>query len=356
MTARVAASESALLSIARALVRQLSADAVAPLLRHAQKVEQLRPTAMRLLKSTLARGVVLELNRRGGWRPMRHLRHGQPVAGRLWERHPALTLHFSPAAFELCRWLAVAPLANARFPALERKSALTVADEVLVYLAADLLVRAGLAHQLMEAPIFRDSPLVWLAFFPLFADVKSVAVPSFSPFLVGDGAVVLEALQWALARNWVAAERDRRQLFSCAAIDRRAAVEEAVLSRFLTEAIAVGRRDLADFVVEAAGVLLARPLSGADWLGPVDRAASLRDRASARRASGVFLRHLATLEREAAMARQTAFFEDDYPAAQAFAARWEVVGDEGASRARAILQDLEAIDFDARHTHPEPAA
>jgi hypothetical protein len=53
------------------------------------------------------------------------------------------------------------------------------------------------------------------------------------------------------------------------------------------------------------------------------------------------------LRRWVVEARNTAFFEDDYQAAQAFAGQWEQLGDNTFAKGEGILRELESMDFDA---------
>jgi hypothetical protein len=346
MIVRVAASESALLAVARALVGEVSADGVARVLRQELPVDQLRRTSMRLLKATLARGVVLELARRGGWRARRYLKGGVPVTGRIWEVRDPPELRFTCVSFEVCRWLASAPLVNSHVRALHVEGSPSLADEVVLYLAADLLERTGLSRAMLCAPVFAQSPLVWLG----FADVlhlRHAAAPSTTALATGDGAIVVEALADHLARRWAHIESGRRSLAECESIQRLCSAEEAVLSDFLIRCSAADRRDLTGFLMEAGRQVLHEAPQARLWCPSLDLSASLRDRAAARRATGVFLRQLTTLRRWVEEARNTAFFEDDYQAAQAFAGQWEQLGDNTFAKGEGILRELESMDFDA---------
>ena len=190
----MAASEADLLTIARALVGQIGADVVSPLLwkhrepyQHDEKGEpkssgseakerpkrsrkkrpcaprdkKIGPTAMEVLKRTLALGVVLELCRRGGWKTRSHARSGDVVTGRFWQRMSQVPrIHFSTTTFELLHWLTCAPIAAADCPPLNTAPQ-SVGDELAALLTIDLLRRCGCAHGPAASPFFRRSALCW---------------------------------------------------------------------------------------------------------------------------------------------------------------------------------------------------
>ena len=78
MIKRVAASEYDILTITRGLVGQESLAALDGLLRRTRKIPpKIGTTSMGILQDTLAKGVVRELARRGGWRLHRDGRSGR---------------------------------------------------------------------------------------------------------------------------------------------------------------------------------------------------------------------------------------------------------------------------------------
>ena len=158
---KVAASEHALLSIARALVGEAGAE-VEPVLRRARpnSPRTMGPTACALLEQTLARGVTMELMRRGGWRRESFVTGTSVERGRAFERHSKVPLRFTRVSFDLLAWLRDVDVATPSRPFSHRASAaLSLGDEVVAYLALDLLKPSdGAAHQ----PVFQNSPLCWL--------------------------------------------------------------------------------------------------------------------------------------------------------------------------------------------------
>jgi hypothetical protein len=345
---RVSASEYHLLTIARGVVGQETPDAVEPLLRQKKTIAaKIGPTSMKVLRDTLAKGMTLELARRGGWRRDKRPAGAAISEGRSWERHPKLELEFSAASFALLRWLAEQPIGHPDASVLPVEGKITVADEALLYLAADLLVSSGLGGA-VECAAFRRSSLCWLGFVdPLGKDSKSVAALSpdrFTRFTAGEGTPILEALLPDLARRWVLMERAKREIVACDRMHANAAAQQALLEAFFASADSAGRRDLADFLLDAAAKLVARPVPADAWVEALDPRATLSERSNARKAAGAFLRAIGRTRTWAEEARVVRFFEDGYDRAQLLLARWERLGDEGWRRVETVLKDLESFD------------
>jgi hypothetical protein len=339
MTARVAESEHDLLLVARALVGQVPRAAVEPILFGTRGTYYgLRPTATRLLKQTLAVGCVRELMRRGGWQRGAILEDERVVHGRAWERTPPRPLHFSLLSVHLCQWIAYQPL-DAKtvrpLPALDP----TLGDEILLYLAHELL-GPSMTPLLARQAAFARSALCRLAF-PIGGAEAHGELPAFEPWLRGGGAVVVAALAPDLARQWIALAR-RFADYELPTPTGQDNTADAFLSAIDT----LGRRDLAQFVVDA-GAGLAR---GADARALARRLApripgrvSVGARAAARHAAGAPLRALVRVGRWHEEHKLIRHFDDGYAAAQHLLGRWE----EHAplfSVAEGALRDLAALD------------
>jgi FtsH ternary system domain X6 len=364
--ALVAQSEHDLLTIARALVGEVNPAAVSSLLRAPRALPpKIGPTAMGILKQTLSRGVVRELARRGGWQKSR-----MGAEGRLWERHRPIALKFSPITIEILRWLSSAPLGqpgSSSPPAAWRwaMADATLADELMLYLAADLLdqAEAGAADFALVA----RSPLSWLGFAGRLVRAGHSPPPMvFERWVQGDGAVIFEALGPELGRRWVTMEHSKRAIVAIAEMTALGAAQGAALEALFTAVGRAGRRDLVSFVVDAGAALLdpgaaagdVRPPSG--WYPSIRIASALvknlaptgpmRDRAAAWRAAGALLRALGQVKRWDAEHRTRRFFDDDYESAQRLLARWEALGTSGFSHAERILKELESLDASITET------
>lgn len=351
----VAASEAELLSIARALVGELQVEAVEPLVRTRRVLAPKQgPTSMRLLEHTLAAGCVLQLARRGGWRSKRHLQSGKVASGRFWELHPDTSLEFSQASLRIVRWIHEHPMALDDLPAIPSAEPLTPADELVAYLACDLLVKAGCGTAISRGAIFGRSALCWLAFpMELRGTGKAGAeaglshAKRFAEFLASPSAPLAEALQDDLKSRWVAIARSQPRIRDCALLEEMGATQRLVLDAWLDALQQAGRQDLALFLVDAGVALLPPGVTSRHFVGAVDPRAPLSDRNEARRATGTFLRALVRLAGWVEQWRATPFFEDAFQAAQMLLSAWEPFGDEGLRRAQCVLRELETLDAGA---------
>jgi hypothetical protein len=347
---RVARSEADLITVARALGGGLSAGAVEPLLREARPMaERLGPTAMGLLKQTLARGAVLELCRRGGWRPARHLVEGKPVAGRLWERRGPPELRFTAAGYQLLRWLVASPLAvPAQCRPLKHRGATGLGDELLLYLACDLATRCpGCEPALGRSPLVRGSALCWLGFPDLLGAEGPPEEQALGPAwdrLIGEGMVLVEALQQDLARRWVTLERAKRRLSRLTPMINAGESQHRVLTSFAAALERAERRDLLGFVIEAAARLLHHRPGASAWIGGIARRGTLVRRQRAFRAAGALLAGLELPRRWVEQARAVRFFDDEYQASQLLLQQWEQLGEGGLAHAQLLFQRLAALD------------
>jgi hypothetical protein len=357
---QVAASEFDLLSVIRALfdrpeglggARQPSL--VAGVLKQRRDMSRgLGPTALGLIHDTMAKGLILALVHRGGWRRASSLRGGDVVSGRLWERHGPPLLHLSPFALHLCTWMTAEDLRSLDCATLVHTPA-TMGDELLLYLAMDLAHEARCGDALAMQPATRGSALCWLGFADVLArhttgpanvPPADVSVYAFAPWSTGTGSLILEALQPDLTRRWLMMERDKRRLDSAAEIIAIGRIQEAVLDACFAAMDGAERRDLAAFAIAAVDALLAERPDTEAWLPALAHRGPLRVRSDARRAAAILLRCAHTLERWAESAAAVRFFDDEYDAAQLFLRLWERLGDSRYRRAAAIASELESIE------------
>lgn len=341
---RVARSEGALLTVARALFEPQRAPTVRRAVQTAIALPpRIGPTAMGLLQSTLARGVLCDLLAAGGWRRQRPR---ADAVGRLWERHPRLHLDFSPATAELL--FSLVQSTPGSLPDLA-PTRLTPADRWVRVLALDLLTRLGLAASVEP---FVGAPLCWLMRVDTLAAAS--AVPDgldFAPLVEGPMAAWLEAAQPRLAARWLGFER-RKPLMR--ALDQMAALGEAqrvVLAGFFSACDRADRRDLAGFAVHAAQNVLAPRPGLRWWIQGLDNQAALSERQRAWRGAAGFLASLEMPARWHAAHGRTRFFDDDYDTAQHLLGEWEGFGRAGFEQAAALARDLSGFHGQTEDQH-----
>jgi hypothetical protein len=326
---RVARSEAELLDLATRIMSP--SQRYIPALREQPKrvvrIKQIGPTAMRLLQQILARGVSAELLRRGGWETRRMLVDGQVARGRVWERHhPLPPLHFTAASFELLTWLRAEDVAQPK-SSLSFEAQTSVADELLLYFAAEQVIKAD---GNLRQPAFLRSPLCQLAFAHRLAGAEPLPTLDFRPLTSGEGAVVLEALQSELARRQIEIEQAKHECMAIETMIRIGAAQTQVFAGFFraVDLVEPRRRDLAGFVAEAARGLLAKGPERTCpdlrwWVEALDLRAPLAARQAAFSGAAAFLRTIGQLGRWLDEAGIVAHFDEDYAAAQLLLSAWE---------------------------------
>jgi hypothetical protein len=352
----LAASEAALVGLARALLDG-SPDDVAPrLFGRPALPAMISPAGARVLGDALAHTWPALWRRGGGTAPA--LGH-DGARGRLWERHPPVGLAFSAATLHLLRWLLAiapspspvvartprgrraAPSMSAHDPLTGWPAAPTLGDHVIIYLA--LAATAGTpAHARIAAhPGVRAAPLAWLGFAGELGRAGAPPAVSFAELVTGAGAIVVESLADDLARRWRAAELAKRTVSDPRQLIALGSAQRHVLDAWLAACDRHARRDLAGFVIDAAAPLLARGLAPAP--AALDPTTPLAVRGEARRAAGGLLHAVARWAAWDAEHRGVRFLDDDYREAQRLLARFEPIGAAGSTRAQAWLADLAAL-------------
>jgi len=341
---QVSQEEAALLTVARVLVGEGSALVAEPILRLGRELpERISPDAIDLLEHTLAVGSVRELVRRGGWCDMRTVSNGQVVSGRLWERHGVPELRFTARTMRLLRWMTLTPLGLPKSAAPPKGDGATLADQLVAYLAVDLLEQTGCTACL---PGFARWPLCWLGFAHQLAPALFDNGPTQAQMvaLIRNHGLLLESLQLDLADRWVGMEESKRSITKPKQTGDLGGAQEAVLNAFLGACEETGRFDLARFVVDAGARLLRRKLSASFFVDGLDVNAPLSERSRARQGAGAFLRGVLRVARWSEGWRGMPFFEEGFATAQMFLKEWEPLGPEELARASAVLTELGRLD------------
>lgn len=344
--------EANLVRITRFLMRQVPAEQAMPLLTgRLNRPKCLSADAVYLVQDSLAKGIVLYLARIGGWRDERGVgSDGAVVVGRVWDRLPLpqRQLHFSAQALEFLLWLtACNPNDTDTWQA--DPDTLTPADQWLVFSAFELLRAEEFARSLRLRGEIVHNPLCRLAFPDDFTTIGPLAPNRFLSFLTPPGVVIFEAMQPYFQARWVEIERRKSQVVDWSLMRNRGVEQQAVLTQFLQQCVAVNRRDLARFLLRALCEIL-RPNVDIDlWLAGLLSAGTnnpirLADRIEVQRLALAVVRQIQTLADWTRQARSVAYYDDDYSLAQLWLSIWQQSnGDVALERAQILLRQIEPI-------------
>lgn len=317
--------EANLVRILRYFVQRVPAEQALPLLvQPCARPRCLSRASVDLVKDSLAKGCMLLLVRRGGWRRERHLRDEKVVAGRLWQRTPPqeLGLEFSRQSLRFLIWATAAelPAEKPRTPLAVQE--LTVGDWLLFHFAYEALRQTGLGPGLRNQPAFAANPLCRLAFPDDFSDNPSDSAPNFKPWIAGVGGAILEALQQDLSARWLEIERDKARYHNWRRLRAVGRAQEQVLDAYFEAIVPARRLDLARFLVgTAAAVVREKPDA---WVEQLDlRELRLAERGEVYRAALVMLHQLDRFHEQERQARGIGFHDEGYAAAQLFKSDWE---------------------------------
>lgn len=340
--------EANLLRILRYLLRRVPAEQAKPLIYQAlPQPACLSHAAVRLVQDTLAKGVPLLLARGGGWRRERHLRGGQRVEGRLWERTPPreLALTFSPQSLRLLIWLtAENPTDKAVQWWQPNVDTLTEGDALLFVLALGRL-SAPIPATLLTKLGFHRLGLCRLVYPGHFGVLTGEEPVTFERWTGGLGACLLEALQPELVRRWLDVENGKAHLVSWQGMQALGREQGRVLQAFLGAIEQAGRLDLARFLLHVLAELLPEGVTARRWLAGLTNAGPrLADRAETHRAALTLLHQLERLRHWSLQARNVSYFDESYAASQLWKADWEQYqGDVLWTRAQRILREVEPL-------------
>lgn len=330
---QVSRFEANLLRILRFFLGQVPYSTAMPLIQGTLgRPKCLSAVAVDLARDSLAKGCVLFLTRSGGWRRERFLRDGEARTGRLWERTPPadLGLTFTKQSLDFLCWVtANKPATGRAFWSPSAGTGLTPGDELHLFLAyAHLRADADVLPLLRAAGgPFAALPLCWLAFPDDFATNAPDSVPDFGPWMSGQRALFLEAMQAYLLARWLDIERAKGQIADWDVMRLSGAAQELVLTRFIAAAERHERPDLARFLLGVTGRVLASaevsPMFWTGSLGGTRAPTRLVDRLSSQRAALSVLRALDLLHQWERRARGVGYYDEGYKAMQLYLSDWE---------------------------------
>lgn len=287
---------------------------------------KLSPAAVAAVQEMLAKGCV-RLLAEEGWRPQRSLREGRPVAGPVWRRcEPSeLGLSFSPAALDFLVWATSEKMGdNAaawRWPA---DGALTSGDRFLLFCAYSALRNSETGDRWRRRRPFLDHGLCWLSYPDDYANAPAHGDLDLSPWIAGQGAIVLENWQHRLARQWVEVEHRKRRLQDASHVRALGSAQERVLRALLSAADRAGRWDLARFLlIGARGLLAAHDGAEERFAELAATETTAGKRIEFLRLSLAPIRALLALRQWQRRSETIGYFDQGYAAAQFWKFEWE---------------------------------
>lgn len=302
-----------------------------------------------LVQDTLAKGLVLNLTRTGGWRDETFIEDRMPTRGRVWDRIPLeqRRLHFSRNALDFLIWLTAhrPDRSNDRWQSITQS---TAADELFFALAyARLRKLPDVVGALRIRSAFHHNPFCWLRWPSDFFAESQMQPPDFTAVFFGLRAAALECLQVELTRLWIASERRKATISDWNEMRRVGQAETMLLNAFLSSAESAQRPDLARFILHTLhGVLKARDPQATDWIGNLstNAPAKLSERLYIQRSAFAVIRHAETFARWDREARLVGYFDDGYAWTQFWKSQYESVdGPELHSKSQRILNQIEPL-------------
>jgi len=324
--------EAHLLRILRFFLHHLPPETGLPLIQ--QKLPEppcISPTAMHLVRDTLAKGCVLYLVHSGAWRRDRYMRGEKLVTGRLWDRStiPDISLKFSQHTMRFLIWITANKPGETKPFWQAPENELTVGDELFLFVSYSALRDVQDVGNVFRGPDtpFSRNALCWLAHPDDFAGNSPEAVPSFAKWMKPPYSYLLEAMQPVLLDNWLTIERSKGQIGNWDQMMRQGQVEDRVLSKFIEAAEREPRPDLVRFILHTAGqVLSANEISPTFWTGGLQGSTAptrLADRLETQRNALALLRNLDRLHQWERRARLIGFMDEGYQAAKLWLSDWE---------------------------------
>lgn len=303
-----------------------------------------------LVRDSLAKGVVLYLTRVGGWRDERFLERGGPTGGRVWNRVPlsGRRLAFGPGVLSFLVWLTAEKpdTTNEKWPAGPPP---TAADELFFALAyGQLWPDVGVRNALRMRAAFASNPFCWLLWPADFVPPEGEATPpDFAPLFADPRAALLECLQPALTRHWIASERRKPEIADWRTMERVGVAEVAMLTNFLAAAEKARRPDLARFVLRTLSAIFRGSAPDANaWTTNLTANAPprLAERVAIRRGALAFPQQAETLARWDRVARSVGYFDEEYAASQLWKEDYEAAtGGDAAAKSKRVLDQLDPL-------------
>jgi hypothetical protein len=331
--------ESNLLRILQCILQRAPLERTLPLLQGTlAEPPCLSRQVVELIQDYLAKGSV-RLLAAHAWQPERFLRGTQVRLGRLWERTPPqeLGLSFSSNTLAFLIWLTAHKAGDKRKTWQVHSQDLTVADRLLFFWTYQALRSSEAGQALRHKDYYAEDALCRLAFPDTFHKGPAQAL-DWAPWTSPLGTCLLEALQTPLGNCLVEAEERKQHIRDSKRILTEGRNQAEVLRHFCDAVKAIGRWDLARFLLSALTHVLAGNPGAQRWIGNLDvRGLRLAERVEVYRAALALPRHLEYLQKWYLEAQTIGYFEENYAASQLWKSAWESYDGDGLCRRAAVL-------------------
>jgi hypothetical protein len=213
---------------------------------------------------------------------------------------------------------------------------------------------------LLRLPLFQQNPLVQLAYPTDFQEYPEDIISDWEPWMRGQYAMILDALQGYLSEEWLKAEKAKSSIHSWENMKRLGSVYEKLFDGYLKAVESSGRWDLARFLLRMLNSLFQyQSLSLEFWIEQLrdqDVPTKLSDRLLVHRQAIVVPRVLERMRQWTERARAVAFFEEDYSKAQWWLREWEEHnGPRLVEYVRRLTQEAEPLRLGSGATREKPA-
>lgn len=315
----------------------------------AERPNCLSADAVYLVEDALAKGCVANLASNGGWRRSRFLHQGSARSGRQWERL-ALSdrqLRFSSQSLELLITLTATSFGGNNPEVspeiLPNESTPANGDLLLAFLAYQRLRATSVRFAWSSCSLFHQNAFCRLMYPTDF--VVDAEPACFAKSITIDCAFLWEAFQKQLVRQWTDLEHRKMQIELADQMWQMGNSQLTAANAFLAAIDSAGRRELARWMLQAAGKLLFDEVSSETWLGrlTVD-GLRMADRIDAYRAALAMSQLVQRLSRWQEEARTVGYLDENYQAAQLWLSDWETLhGDSLARTSKSLLREVEPI-------------
>lgn len=317
--------ESNLLKIVYCVFGNISLQKTLPVLAKSSKRPKcLSRDTVELVKQALTKGITKKLASDSGWKIESFLRAGKSKTGRLWDRSDpeSLGLEFSKHSLDFLIWMTCTDLTRKTFWKMASPDELTLGDKYLMGAVWEVIGPTDIAVNWSGRELMYQNGLAVLLQPKAFA--KNIQEADFQPWVTGQGAAIMEAMQGNLAAQWVKMEESKFYISGIEAMLRLGQAQGQTLTRFMDAADAAGRRDLCRFVLVALSTILKNRSELKPWICSLD-VSGLRvaDRTGVYESAAALLLQAPRLQKWHQESLTSGYLDENYAIMQLWKSEWE---------------------------------